>query len=71
MYDDFIAEVTEEQVLELERDVWTLGTLISNVIRGSAHLSEEDQYTLLSLGVQLVDAFGDEFSGVIRLKEDE
>jgi len=50
----------EERLIELERDVWSITTLIDNVLREPDLISEEDRLSLFVLGVQLTEEFGDD-----------
>jgi len=60
MIDEFAVTDREERTVALERDVWTMNTLIDNVLRDSHLLSEEDRTTLFVMGMRLTETFEDE-----------
>jgi len=45
---------------EMEHDVWSLATLVNNMLHDPHLVSEEDRLSLFVLGVQLTEEFGDQ-----------
>lgn len=60
MINEFAIADRDEKIFALERDVWTMNTLIDNVLRDAHLLSEEDILTLFVMGTRLTETFGEQ-----------